>query len=60
MRLSLAQAVSGKPPAAVSMAVGQFFNPEEGAMEVSSPSMLLSAYWTKVIILKSGHTLHLK
>ena len=59
MRPSLSQAVSGKPPAAVSMAVGQFFNPEEGAMEVSSSSMLLSAYWTKVIILKSGTTLPL-
>lgn len=59
MRLSLAQAVSGKPPVAVSMAVGQFFNPEEGTIEVSSQSMLLSTYWAKVIILKSGHTLPL-
>lgn len=55
----LAQAVSGKPPVAVSMAVGQFFNPEEGAVEVSSQSMLLSTYWAKVIILKRGHTLPL-
>jgi hypothetical protein len=61
MRPSLAQAVSGKPPVAVSMAVGQFFNPGDGAVEVSSQSMLLSTYWAKVIILKRGHTfpLHL-
>ncbi|ESQ32740.1 hypothetical protein EUTSA_v10003555mg [Eutrema salsugineum] len=51
------EAVSGKPPVAVSMAVGQFFNPEEGAMEVSSQSMLLSAYWTKDIFLKEYHPL---
>ncbi|CAN7044853.1 unnamed protein product [Brassica rapa subsp. trilocularis] len=51
------EAVSGKPPAAVSMAVGQFFNPEEGAMEVSSSSMLLSAYWTKELFLKEDHPL---
>jgi hypothetical protein len=55
------EAVSGKPPVAVSMAVGQFFNPGDGAVEVSSQSMLLSTYWAKVIILKRGHTfpLHL-
>ncbi|KAF8052719.1 hypothetical protein N665_1515s0007 [Sinapis alba] len=51
------EAVSGKPPVAVSMAVGQFFNPEEGALEVSSPSMLLSAYWTKELFLKEDHPL---
>ncbi|KAL0692593.1 hypothetical protein Bca4012_059773 [Brassica carinata] len=51
------EAVSGKPLVAVSMAVGQFFNPEEGAMEVSSPSMLLSAYWTKELFLKEDHPL---
>lgn len=53
------QAVSGKPPVAVSMAVGQFFNPEQGFMEVSSQSMLLSTYRAKVIILKTGHGLPL-
>lgn len=57
MRTSVPQAVSGRPPVAVSMAVGQFFNPKEGVMEVSSQSMLLSAYWAKVVILKSGYTL---
>ncbi|WZZ74148.1 hypothetical protein YC2023_085518 [Brassica napus] len=51
------EAVSGRPPVAVSMAVGQFFNPKEGAMEVSSQSMLLSAYWTKDIFLKEDHPL---
>ncbi|VVB04204.1 unnamed protein product [Arabis nemorensis] len=51
------EAVSGKPPVAVSMAVGQFFNPEEGTMEVSSQSMLLSTYWAKEIFLKEDHPL---
>ncbi|VVB04200.1 unnamed protein product [Arabis nemorensis] len=57
MRPSLAQAVSGKPPVAVSMAVGQFFNPEEGTMEVSSQSILLSTYSAKEIFLKEDHPL---
>ncbi|BAA95706.2 unnamed protein product [Arabidopsis thaliana] len=57
MRPSLAQAVSGKPPVAVSMAVGQFFNPGDGAVEVSSQSMLLSTYWAKEIFLKEDHPL---
>ncbi|XP_010425480.1 PREDICTED: uncharacterized protein LOC104710555 isoform X2 [Camelina sativa] len=51
------EAISGKPPVAVSMAVGQFFNPEEGAVEVSSQSMLLSTYWAKEIFLKEDHPL---
>lgn len=51
------EAVSGRPPVAVSMAVGQFFNPKEGVMEVSSQSMLLSAYWAKEIFLKEDHPL---
>ncbi|KAL1207095.1 hypothetical protein V5N11_004302 [Cardamine amara subsp. amara] len=51
------EAVSGKPPVAVSMAVGQFFNPQEGAMEVSSQAMLLSTYWAKEIFLKEDHPL---
>ncbi|KAG2261398.1 hypothetical protein Bca4012_013856 [Brassica carinata] len=51
------EAVSGRPPVAVSMAVGQFFNPKEGAMEVSSQSMLLSTYWPKEIFLKEDHPL---
>ncbi|XP_010528191.1 PREDICTED: GPI inositol-deacylase [Tarenaya hassleriana] len=51
------QTVSGRPPPAVSMAVGQFFNPEEGAMEVSSQSMLLSTYWPKNLLLKEDHPL---
>ncbi|EFH51632.1 hypothetical protein ARALYDRAFT_322858 [Arabidopsis lyrata subsp. lyrata] len=51
------EAVSGKPPVAVSMAVGQFFNPGNGAVEVSSQSMLLSTYWAKEIFLKEDHPL---
>jgi len=51
------EAVSGKPPVAVSMAVGQFFNPGDGAVEVSSQSMLLSTYWAKEIFLKEDHPL---
>ncbi|WZZ01730.1 hypothetical protein YC2023_074058 [Brassica napus] len=34
------EAVSGRPPVAVSMAVGQFFNPSEGAMEET---------WTRIV-----------
>jgi hypothetical protein len=39
------------------MAVGQFFNPGDGAVEVSSQSMLLSTYWAKEIFLKEDHPL---
>lgn len=38
------QTISGKPPPAVSMAVGQFFNPDAGRVEISPWSMLLSNY----------------
>ncbi|CAN8266237.1 unnamed protein product [Cochlearia groenlandica] len=54
------EALSGKPPVAVSMAVGQFFNPEEGALDIPSQSMILSAYWAKEIFLKEDHPLAYK
>ncbi|MFS7975540.1 hypothetical protein Hanom_Chr10g00881791 [Helianthus anomalus] len=40
--------VSGRPPPATSMAVGQFFNPEEGRKEFSPKSLLLSVFTQKV------------
>ena len=43
-----AQTVSGRPPPAASMAVGQFFNPEEGETEFSPSALLLSTYSQKV------------
>ncbi|GKV41303.1 hypothetical protein SLEP1_g48851 [Rubroshorea leprosula] len=49
--------VSGQPPPANSMAVGQFFNPEEGNTELSPKSMLLAAYSHKDIFLKEDHPL---
>jgi hypothetical protein len=45
-----AQTVSGRPPPAASMAVGQFYNPEEGKIELPSLLMLQSIYSHKVII----------
>ncbi|KAF5818742.1 hypothetical protein HanRHA438_Chr02g0081001 [Helianthus annuus] len=40
--------VSGRPPPATSMAVGQFFNPEEGRKEFSPKLLLLSVFSQKV------------
>ncbi|KAL6288194.1 hypothetical protein ACE6H2_012584 [Prunus campanulata] len=51
--------ISGRPPPAVSMAVGQFFNPEEGKREFSPWSMTLSSYSYKEISLKEDHPLAL-
>ncbi|KVH90625.1 GPI inositol-deacylase PGAP1-like protein [Cynara cardunculus var. scolymus] len=47
--------VSGRPPPAASMAVGQFFNPEEGRKEFSPLSLLLSMYSQKDIFIKEDH-----
>lgn len=47
--------VSGRPPPAASMAVGQFFNPEEGCKEFSPQSLLLSMYSQKDIFIKEDH-----
>jgi len=44
------QTVSGRPPPAASMAVGQFFNPEEGKIELPPLLMLQSIYSQKVVI----------
>ncbi|RVW93992.1 hypothetical protein CK203_034106 [Vitis vinifera] len=54
---SIAQTVSGRPPPAASMAVGQFFNPEEGETEFSPRALLLSTYSQKDIMLKEDHPL---
>ncbi|KAF9605554.1 hypothetical protein IFM89_017573 [Coptis chinensis] len=40
--------VSGRPPPAASMAVGQFFNPDDGKRKFSPASLLLSFYSEKV------------
>ncbi|KAJ8750106.1 hypothetical protein K2173_014021 [Erythroxylum novogranatense] len=50
-------AISGRPPPAVSMAVGQLFNPNDGKGEISAKSMLLSAYYPKEILLEENHPL---
>ncbi|CAK9161729.1 unnamed protein product [Ilex paraguariensis] len=49
--------VSGRPPPAASMAVGQFFNPEDGERELSPLLLLLSLYYQKDFILKEDHPL---
>ncbi|KAK6913024.1 GPI inositol-deacylase PGAP1-like [Dillenia turbinata] len=52
--------VSGRPPPAASMVVGQFFNPDEGGKDLSSSSMLLSAYSPQEMLLKEDHPLAFK
>ncbi|CAK9317462.1 unnamed protein product [Citrullus colocynthis] len=49
--------VSGRPPPAVSMAVGQFFNPDAGRVKISPWSMLLSKYYSDDIFLMEDHSL---
>ncbi|XWS44062.1 hypothetical protein CRYUN_Cryun15aG0012500 [Craigia yunnanensis] len=49
--------ISGRPPPATSMAVGQFFNPDEGEIEFSPVAMLLSTHSHKDIFLKEDHPL---
>ncbi|XP_022151282.1 uncharacterized protein LOC111019107 isoform X2 [Momordica charantia] len=49
--------VSGRPPPAVSMAVGQFFNPDAGRKEISPWSMLLSKYHNDDMFMKEDHSL---
>ncbi|KAL4185775.1 hypothetical protein AMTRI_Chr10g232360 [Amborella trichopoda] len=49
--------VSGRPPPAASMAVGQFFNPKEGEKKFSPQSLLLSSYMQEEIVLKEDHPL---
>lgn len=47
--------ISGRPPPAASMAVGQFFDPEEGQKELSPLTLLSSSYSQKEIFLKEDH-----
>ncbi|XP_042446725.1 uncharacterized protein LOC122031693 isoform X1 [Zingiber officinale] len=49
--------VSGRPPPAASMAVGQFFNPKEGEREFSVATLLHSSYVQEEILLKEDHPL---
>ncbi|KAF4385810.1 hypothetical protein F8388_010366, partial [Cannabis sativa] len=51
--------ISGRPPPAASMAVGQFFNPEEGKLDVSPWFMLQSSYSHKEMFVKEDHPLAL-
>ncbi|RWW31147.1 hypothetical protein BHE74_00044160 [Ensete ventricosum] len=48
LKLMLMWTVSGRPPPAASMAVGQFFNPEEGEREFSAAMLLRSSYVQEV------------
>ncbi|KAL5172050.1 GPI inositol-deacylase [Glycine soja] len=52
--------ISGRPPPAASMAVGQFFNPEEGNQELSPWFMLQSTYSQKDLVLEEAHPLAVK
>ncbi|XP_022633244.1 GPI inositol-deacylase isoform X1 [Vigna radiata var. radiata] len=54
------QSISGRPPPAASMAVGQFFNPEEGSQELSPWFMLQSSYSQKDLVLEEAHPLAVK
>lgn len=50
-------AVSGRPPPAASMAVGQFFSPKDGERGLSPGFLLLSGYSPKEMFLKEDHPL---
>ncbi|XP_019447433.1 PREDICTED: uncharacterized protein LOC109350653 isoform X1 [Lupinus angustifolius] len=52
--------VSGRPPPAASMAVGQFFNPDEGNQDLSPWFMLQSTYSQKELSLEESHPLAVK
>ncbi|XP_078150572.1 phosphatidylinositol deacylase isoform X2 [Carex rostrata] len=49
--------ISGRPPPAASMAVGQFFNPKEGERNFSPAMLLHSSYIPKDINLEEDHAL---
>ncbi|XP_020696935.1 uncharacterized protein LOC110110005 isoform X3 [Dendrobium catenatum] len=51
--------VSGRPPPAVSMAVGQFFNPKDGEREFSPSLLLRTTYSEEEMLLKEDHNLAL-
>jgi hypothetical protein len=42
------QMISGRPPPAASMAVGQFFNPAEGTSALSVAKIVRSSYVSEV------------
>ncbi|XP_061336621.1 GPI inositol-deacylase isoform X1 [Gastrolobium bilobum] len=52
--------VSGRPPPAASMAVGQFFNPEEGNQNLSPWFMFQSIYSQKELLIEEAHPLAVK
>ncbi|XP_068637444.1 GPI inositol-deacylase isoform X2 [Aristolochia californica] len=52
-------AISGRPPPAASMAVGQFFNPEEGKRDFSLWSLLSSSYVKEEFLMREDHPLAL-
>ncbi|KAL6551436.1 hypothetical protein OROGR_007590 [Orobanche gracilis] len=49
--------VSGRPPPAVSMGIGQFFNPNDGDQVFSFYQLIHSLYSEKVVNLKEDHPL---
>ncbi|CAN6195364.1 unnamed protein product [Urochloa humidicola] len=51
--------ISGRPPPAASMAVGQFFNPEEGASALSIGRIIRSSFAPEEIFLSEDHPLAL-
>ncbi|KAK1629882.1 hypothetical protein QYE76_004197 [Lolium multiflorum] len=51
--------ISGRPPPAASMAVGQFFNPAEGTSALSVAKIVRSSYVSEEIFLKEDHPLAL-
>ncbi|KAK1315686.1 hypothetical protein QJS10_CPA05g02004 [Acorus calamus] len=51
--------ISGRPPPAASMAVGQFFNPKEGEREFSIWSLLRSTYVQEELYVEEDHPLPL-
>ncbi|XP_014758561.1 uncharacterized protein LOC100832898 isoform X4 [Brachypodium distachyon] len=51
--------ISGRPPPAASMAVGQFFNPAEGTRALSVGRIARSSYDPEEIFLKEDHPLAL-
>ncbi|KAL8475315.1 hypothetical protein ACS0TY_028116 [Phlomoides rotata] len=52
--------VSGRPPPATSMGVGQFFNPKDGEHVFSSYQLIQSSYLEKDVSLKEDHPLALR
>ncbi|CAN6448322.1 unnamed protein product [Victoria cruziana] len=49
--------ISGRPPPAASMAVGQFFSPKEGERVFSPSSLILSPYVPEEFLLTENHPL---